>query len=113
MLKFGNNANKNKQRRVSIQDPSEGTPLILPGGSTEEGVALAAAAAAVGREADDDDSNSEDPNISLGEVMFEGLKDSERRESIAADKLSMRLLEIDDQIKENIWYCLKFSPLNI
>jgi hypothetical protein len=120
MLKFGNK-NKNNQRRVSIQDPSEGTPLIISGGTEEEEVGVAretaavAAAAATGNEYDDDDSNnSEDPNYHpLGEVMFEGLKDNERRESIAADKLSMRLLEIDDDDSETEEMILRESLLSM
>jgi hypothetical protein len=123
MLKFGNK-NKNNQRRVSIQDPSEGTPLIISGGTEEEegggvtrGTAEAATAAATtGNEYDDDDdsNNSEDPNyLPLGEVMFEGLKDNERRESIAADKLSMRLLEIDDDDSETEEMILRESLLSL
>jgi hypothetical protein len=126
MLKFRNKNNKkNNQRRVSIQDPSEGTPLILPGGTEEEeeegvaqetvaAAAAAAAAASAGNDDDDDDdSNSEDPNYPLGEVMFEGLKDNERRESIAADKLSMRLLEIDDDDSETEELILRESLLSM
>ena len=79
-----------KPSRVSIHEPSEATPLFhSPPSVSASGLDVA------GDDNDADDYSYSDYELS-GAEEFVSLKDSVRRESIAADKLSMRLLEIDD-----------------
>ena len=92
--KAASSSDGKKNPRVSIQEPSEATPLFGPPPSSSAATRPSPGLGGDGEDAADDYSYSDYDFSGAEEFVF--LKDSVRRESIAADKLSMRLLEIDD-----------------
>jgi hypothetical protein len=87
-----------RAKKVTMQDPKETTPLII--------------SAPPPAPMPDTTASSEEDNMDGTENFQEHKADSVRRESLAADRLSMRLLQVEDDDSETEDLILKES-LNI